>query len=260
MQDTSLKLPQWISHRGVHTSLPENTLAAFGLSRQQGFTCVEFDVLLTQDAVPVVIHDETVDRTTMGQGRVNTYSYAALRQLRLRNASPWIRIPTLDQTLTYLTAVGLQANIEIKTATHPHAPLDFLTKERLDLMQNQRNARLSCSILRAHPDGQYLISSFCMAALFEVRRCLPRISIGILCEFKNWESEWPQKRNVLRHYCQAFNAYSLHINDCELTRKRVAELKQICPRILVYTINDPRRAVELFNWGITSVFTDCVTA
>jgi glycerophosphoryl diester phosphodiesterase len=95
--------PVVVAHRGASGLAPENTLAAFRLAVEQGAPCVECDVHLTADGVPIVIHDATVDRTTNGSGAVSAMRFEDLRRL---DAGAWRggeftgeRLPTLDETL-----------------------------------------------------------------------------------------------------------------------------------------------------------------
>src|SRR5207244_10430546 len=73
--------PRVIAHRGGGALAPENTLAGLRLAKALGFGAVEFDVMLSADGVPVLMHDETLERTTDGRGAVAATSYAALAAL-----------------------------------------------------------------------------------------------------------------------------------------------------------------------------------
>ena len=91
------------AHRGASASAPENTLAAFRAAEAAGAAGIELDVHLSADGVPVVIHDETVDRTTDGHGPVAALTLCRLRQL---DAGRWFApafageaLPTLEEIL-----------------------------------------------------------------------------------------------------------------------------------------------------------------
>ena len=71
--------PVIFAHRGASAYAPENTLAAFELAVQQGADAIELDVKLSADGHAIVMHDETLERTTGGQGRVKEMSLAKLR-------------------------------------------------------------------------------------------------------------------------------------------------------------------------------------
>lgn len=266
-----LSLTNVIAHRGANRFAPENTVPAFRLAKQQGASWVEFDVQLSRDNIPVIIHDETLERTTNGHGLVRDFTFAQLRALMVQQYGITTHIPSLAETLNLLTTVGLHANIEIKSVCTPNAALDLLTDEPLDLMRNRNNAALTCNELKHYLKGvmptqagihrtksQFLISSFCMAALHRARQVLPNIPIGMLLYFKNWEHEWPRKKIAIQQHFKRLDAYSLHINQEVLTVERACELQKICPRILTYTVNDVARSRQLFSFDIHSIFTDNV--
>jgi glycerophosphoryl diester phosphodiesterase len=114
-------LPLIIAHRGASSRAPENTLPAFEQAIQAGTDWIELDVHLTKDDQIIVIHDETVDRTTNGHGRVADQT---LEQLQALDAGSWFgsafahaRLPTLDQVLS-LAKGRVRVLIELKHVEH----------------------------------------------------------------------------------------------------------------------------------------------
>ncbi len=105
-------------HRGAYHFAPENTIKSFELAAKMGADGVELDVQLTRDGEVVVIHDETVDRTSDGSGRVKDHSLAELKRMNFnkRGIAPpiFMQIPTLTEALELLLPTGLEINIEIK--------------------------------------------------------------------------------------------------------------------------------------------------
>src|SRR4051794_34519268 len=104
-------LPKVIGHRGAKAYAPENTLAGIRTAAQQGARWVEVDVKLTRDGVPILMHDDTVDRTTNGKGAAATLDFAELRRL---DAGAWFgpafageRIPTLEEALALVFDLDL---------------------------------------------------------------------------------------------------------------------------------------------------------
>ena len=107
------------AHRGASDAAPENTLPAFARAVEQGADGIELDVHLSRDGELVVIHDETLDRTTDGAGWVKDRTLAELRALRADNGLPGFaeaRIPTLREVLDLLRPTDLLLNIELKTS------------------------------------------------------------------------------------------------------------------------------------------------
>jgi len=104
---------QVIAHRGAPSHAPENTLAAFRAAIDQGATWLEFDVQMTRDGELVVIHDETVDRTTDGTGAVGDLTLAQVRAL---DAGGGERVPTLREVVDLARAHGVGILPEAKAA------------------------------------------------------------------------------------------------------------------------------------------------
>lgn len=106
------------AHRGASHYAPENTLPAFALAAAQGADGIELDVHLSKDGELVVIHDETLDRTTDGTGLVRDHTLAQLQALCADNHMPGFadaRIPTLREVLALVRPTPLLVNIELKT-------------------------------------------------------------------------------------------------------------------------------------------------
>ena len=103
-----MNLPKIIAHRGASAYTPENTLMAFQKASELGASMVEFDVMLSKDGVPVVIHDENIKRTTNGRGLVNEFT---LKELQTFDAGRWFSrkfsqqetIPDFKSVLNFLS-------------------------------------------------------------------------------------------------------------------------------------------------------------
>lgn len=106
-------------HRGAYSSAPENTLVGFQMAAQMGADGVELDIQLTKDREIVVIHDETVDRTSNGLGWVKDFTLSEIRKLNFnkngRTEPLFMEVPTLAEVLEVLNPTGLTINIELKT-------------------------------------------------------------------------------------------------------------------------------------------------
>lgn len=107
-----------VNHRGYNSVAPENTLAAFRLSKRMGFTWVEADVSFTADGYAVLLHDETVDRTSDGTGSIGELTFEYVRSL---DFGSWKseeyageQIPTFEEFLALCRRLGLKPYVEIK--------------------------------------------------------------------------------------------------------------------------------------------------
>ena len=227
-----------IAHRGASADAPENTMAAFVKAAQLGAQWVELDVMLTAAGEPIVFHDETLDRTTNGHGRVCDYSYAKLRTL---DAGRWFSpvfagevIPLLQQVLLFLSDMHINANVELK----PIAGLEEDTvKQTLAVIQT----------VFPPPYPSLLFSSFSIKTMYLLRQYLPGSMLGLLLD--EWEPGWEKT-------CKDLNCVSVHVNQAILTEEKAAKIKSMGKALLCYTVNDPERAAELYAWGVDAVFTD----
>lgn len=134
---STMKQPKIFAHRGASSYAPENTLPAFALAASQGADGIELDVHLTRDGQLVVIHDETLERTTNGSGWVKDHTLAQLQQLRADNHMPGFAdasIPTLEQVLELVKPTGMLVNIELKTSLIWYEGLEEKTVELVRAM------------------------------------------------------------------------------------------------------------------------------
>jgi glycerophosphoryl diester phosphodiesterase len=226
-----LPLPRWIAHRGGGTLAPENTLAGIRLAAALGFRAVEFDVMLSGDGTPVLMHDETLERTTNGRGPVGETSDAALFAL---DAGGGERIPRFAEAAALCRELGLLANVEIKPAAG-HEELTAVTV-----------ARMSVDLWR---DALVppLISSFSLAALEITRDLAPAIPRGILYEAvpAGWTDDWAR-----------LGAVSLHCDAALVDERVMQEARTRQVPVLCYTVNRPETATRLFAMGVAALFTD----
>ena len=115
------------AHRGASDHAPENTLPAIEFAVEQGADGIEFDVQLSKDGAVVLMHDETLERTTDGNGRVVDRTLAELKRLDARNGMNQLApttIPTLDEVLTVLAPERVRINIELKNDVEPYPGLE----------------------------------------------------------------------------------------------------------------------------------------
>lgn len=224
-------LPRWFAHRGGGALAPENTLAGIRLAARMGFAAVEFDVMLSGDGTPVLIHDETLERTTNGQGLVGETSDAQLFALNAGNGE---RIPSYSDAVAVCREYGLLANVEIKPATG----FERATAETV--------ARLSAGLWQG-ATVQPLFSSFSLEALEIVRQLAPQIPRGVL--FEQVPADWLETVRRLQ-------AVTLHCDAAHLSDDVLAEAQANGIPVLCYTVNTEKVAKSLFERGVSAVFTD----
>jgi len=224
-------LPRWIAHRGGGSLAPENTLAGIRLAARLGYRAVEFDVMLSADGTPVLIHDETLERTTNGTGRVCDTPDSILFALDAGNGE---RLPRFSEAAALCRELGLLANVEIKPATgHELATAEVVASLTTDLWQGA--------------EIQPLLSSFSLEALEVARERAPAIRRGVL--FEAPPADWLVELRRLQ-------AISLHC-DADLLRDEVlAEARAHDIPVLCYTVNTEKQAKMLFARGVSALFTD----
>lgn len=234
-----LVLPHIIGHRGAAALAPENTLAGLRAAARHGARMVEVDVKLTADDVPVLLHDDTVDRTTDGTGPAATMRLCNLRKL---DAGRWFdpafageRVPTLAECLALAVELDLALNLEIK----PCPGREVETAERaLD------EARRLWPADRPPP----LISSFAVACLHVARDIVPDWPRGYLI----WErpDDWAE-------IADAVDAATLNVHHPFETPESLAAYRATGRPVVAYTVNDPARADALLAQGVAAIITDC---
>lgn len=110
-----------VNHRGYNIEAPENTLPAFRLSKLHGFNYVETDIRFTSDGIPVLLHDDSIDRTSNGQGKIKDMSIEEVRSFDFGNwkdsSFKGTQIPTLEEFLSLCTEIGLSPHLELKAGS-----------------------------------------------------------------------------------------------------------------------------------------------
>jgi glycerophosphoryl diester phosphodiesterase len=233
-----LRLPRVIGHRGAAGCAPENTLAGFRQARALGCAWVEFDVRLTADRQPILLHDERLERTTSGRGKAKNLQ---LSEIRRHDAGSWFgpdfadeRVPTLDGALAVLEEEGLAANVEIKPSRGEAYETGKIAAETVARLWPERGVAT-------------LISSFLPAALAAAKATAPSLPRGLL--FRALPKNWRRRAEELA-------CVSIHLDHRRLSPAVVAEVNSLGYLLLAYTVNDATRARMLFDWGVAAVFSD----
>ena len=225
-----------IAHRGASGRAPENTHAAFAAALALGAEAIELDCQLSADGEPVVIHDETLDRTTDGDGPVGARTVAELERL---DAGTWFgpefrgeRIPRLAAVLAQVRE-RVTLNVEIKSAR--------------DVGRIERT--LADLTIAADAGAWLVFSSFHWTALRNLRALAPWARLGVLCDADpspsgalalaaelGAESVIPGRRWVDRRVVEAAHARNLDV--------------------WVWTVNEPGEMRRLIALGVDGLFSD----
>lgn len=230
--------PTLFAHRGGGTLAPENTLAAMKMANAHSFVAVEFDVKLAQDNVAILMHDETLERTTDGSGLVREKSIAELERY---DAGTWHseqyrgeRIPHLVAVSRYLHARGMMANVEIKPCPGREIETGRMVGELCEELWLDRLVKP-------------LISSFSLVALHAAREAAPGLPMGLLVEV-------PEAQNLV--LLERLGAVSVHCNQRYVSADLVRLFHGRGYRVMTYTVNEPSRVAALLDLGVDGIFTD----
>lgn len=230
------RYPRLIAHRCGGALAPENTLAGLRIAARLGVKAVEFDAMLSRDGVPVVIHDETLERTTNGVGRVADTAAAELQALDAgaahHPAYAGEPLPTLAAALALCDELKLAVNLEIK----PAAGYEAVT-----------GSTVAALAVVCAPRAGLLLSSFAPAALAAARELAPELPRALLVE--TIPADWLQRLKA--HDCKALHTAARTL-DHDLARAVIgAGIPLAC-----YTVNRPDEAEALFALGVSAVFSD----
>ncbi|MBN1241239.1 MAG: hypothetical protein JXA15_00875 [Spirochaetales bacterium] len=257
--------PLVIAHRGFRSVAPENTLAAFSAAFDSGASWIELDVAASSDGELVVIHDDTLDRTTdarslvPGRGSYAVYDWS-LAELRELDAGSWFagrdpfgriaagevdeaalasfrgeRIPTLRDCLELARGRGASVNVEIKDATGRTCD-EWIVERTLDLVRETGMAE------------RVLVSSFKHDYLRRSRKAAPGVPVGALVE----KVAPADPVGMLRE----LGAYSYHPGLDILDREAARAVREAGFGLMVWTVNELADLGRMAEWGATGVFTD----
>ncbi len=213
-------------------------MTAFHAAREDGAVWIETDVKLTQDGVPVLIHDETLERTTDGVGNIADKTWAELQTL---DAGAWfgaefagMRIPALTEFVAFARDAGLRMNLEIKPCAG---------RARATTMV----ALIEVAKIWPESAPPPLISSFDIEALAVAAQLHPAWPRGLLLD--EWRDDWVEIMGQV-------GATTLNLDEELLTAERLEALRPMQIPLLAYTVNDADRARFLLANGVHAVFSD----
>lgn len=240
MNLNDLSHPLVIAHRGYKGLYPENTLASFDAAIRHGAEMIELDITLTKDRKVVVIHDDTVDRTTNGTGNVRTFP---LKKLQRLDAGSWFdsrfsgeRIPTLADVLD-LAKDNISVNIEIKSSAWEFsAPEDAIEKQVLMLVRDKKMT------------DQILVSSFEKNLLYNLRSMDKTLPLSFLTDYKPDKNVFTTLKDL--------NAYSWNQDIRFLRDEDVKFMQANGFKVMTYTVNTKDMVKKCMDMGCDGFFTD----
>lgn len=208
-------------HRGASYCFPENTMAAFAAAVAMGADLIELDVQLTKDNVPIVLHDDTVDRTTIGHGLAGSLTFNEIIKLG---------IPALQEVLSF-AANRIYLNIELKAVPN----IGLLAAKVITLIK------------KYNLDSQVILSSFDHTVLPHLKQLNPAIATGIL-----YEQPLADPVTYARH----LQADALHPEFHLIQLPLVQEVHANQLYILTWTVDQPQDLHRLLQMPVDGVISN----
>ena len=234
--------PKLIGHRGVKNISPENTLDSIELAYKLGLDWVEIDVKISRDFVPILLHDDTLDRTTNGKGIPLNYNYLDLKKFDagyfFYSYPTQIYIPTLKEVISFCKERNIGINIEIKS----------------NLGFEKQNVEAIIKVINAMNYKKIYFSSFDWSSTILIKKKLPNTECGLIVDDFNSKITIDQVIEVCNQYRLSSCGFNKKIINSEIINK----MKN---NNLIITVFDEKslklKEVEnLYSNGVQSFFID----
>ncbi len=217
-----------IGHRGAKGHEPENTLIGFKKAIDMHVDRIELDVHLSADNEIMVIHDETVNRTTDGTGFVNQFSLPELKRLRIKKDH---HIPTLTEVLDLIDQ-RCEINIELKSYETADKVVNLIEKYVSKKRWNY---------------SHFLVSSFDWNALQQVALLNPDIPIGVITE---------TDLDLALAFAKFIQAKSIHPYYHLVTKENTAKMQEKGFQVYPWTINEPEDIKKIKSFNVNGIISD----
>ena len=225
------------AHRGYSGKYPENTMLAFREAEKTGADGIELDVQLSKDGELVIIHDETLDRTTTGKGYVKDYT---LSELKSFNASvikgdtfaPEV-IPSFEEYCKWVKDTYLITNVELKTSIVYYPEIEEKLTEMIKVFKLE---------------DRVIFSSFNHLSIVRMKQLLPDCPVGALVEHDDLQ--------FAGYYCRKYGFEYYHPDSSLFTKENADNCHHFGIGINSWTVNDLGTFERLYEWGVEGIFTN----
>lgn len=233
-----------IAHRGFSGKYPENTITAFVKAIEIGADMIELDVTLSKDKIPVVIHDDTLERTSNGKGKVR---HASLEKLKQLDFGSWMnpkfseeRIPTLEEVLYIIKKSKLGLNIEIKSSAYERFFSDSCIEfQTLNLINKYKLF------------NRIVISSFEPKILLRLRELSAKIKLAYLIE-----PDYKKSKLDPIYFVRQIKAVSLNMHKSQIKSEIFKRAKERKIPVCVYTVNTTAELKSKKKLELSGLFTN----
>lgn len=224
------------AHRGFSGLYPENTMLAFRKAAEVGCDGIELDVQLTKDGVIVIMHDETIDRTTNGKGNLRDYTYEELCAFdccgKFTGMYDFQRIPTLQEYLEWVKDTGLLTNIELKNSVYYYENLE---EKVIDMVRE------------LGMEDRVIFSSFNLVSVTKCKRMIPEIPMGFLSE---------TRVDNMGAFAKEYQVEYYHPDKSYLTENQVEDCHRKGIGVNVWTVNKKTDMERMAEWKVDGIFTN----
>lgn len=225
-----------IAHRGYSGLYPENTMLSFQKAVEAGCDEIELDVQLTKDNVLVIIHDESIKRTTDGEGLLRKYTFAELQKFNAaelqKKEFDFLPIPSFEEYLAWVKTTNVTTNIELKNSKFYYTNLE---KKVIDLLTSYEML------------DKVMFSSFNHLSMAKCKQLAPEVPCGILTEREIGNAGYYAKSNGMECY---------HPDITRLTTTVVNNCKKHGILVNAWTVNDMGHLKKLYDWGLSGAITN----
>lgn len=226
-------------HRGFSGKYPENTMLAFHKAVEAGCDGIELDVQLTRDLVPVIMHDEKVDRTTDGSGYVYDLTFDEIRRLDCSYPDKFggkfgqLEVTSLREYLEWMAEEeNLITNIELKNSVYYYGGMERMVMDM---------------ICEYGLEDRIILSSFNNASIVLCRQNDDTIAGGFLVE------RCVENAGV---YARTCDVQYYHPNMDYLKEEHVRSCSQNGVGVNVWTVNEKEDMRRMKKWGVSSIITN----
>ncbi|MCD9573583.1 glycerophosphodiester phosphodiesterase [Flavobacterium soyae] len=217
-----------IAHRGAKAYEPENTLQAFQKALDINSDGIELDVHLSSDESIIVIHDETIDRTTNGKGLVNDFTLAELKSFLIEEK---YQIPTLNEVFD-LVDKKCFINIELKGLGTASKVIPLIEEYILEKDWKYEH---------------FIISSFDWNMLEETSNLNPNIPIGVLTE---------ENLDTALAFAEKIKAKAIHPDFNLLNEENVRQIQEKGFLVLPWTVNSEKDIQKVISYNVNGIISD----
>ena len=222
------------AHRGYSGKYPENTMEAFRGASAAGADGIELDVQLSKDGQLVIIHDETLDRTTTGKGYVKDYTLSELKQLDASGKLfSGLQLPSFEEYCEWVKNTPLITNIELKTSIVYYEEIEEKTAEMVKAFRLE---------------DRVIFSSFNHLSIVRMKQLLPECPVGALVEHDDLQN--------VGYYCSKFGFEYYHPDGSLFTKENMENCREHGVGVNVWTVNDLKMFENMADWGVDGVITN----